>query len=73
MQPVVIKRERVTLSEPCATRSGPPRSPGAAPAAAPALRAIEHDGSIVALELTCSCGGVSLVELRYPASQEARP
>lgn len=74
MQPVIIKRERVALGAP------PPRPERNAQAAScsstpakPSLRAVEQDGVVVALELTCSCGEVSLVELRYPADPEARP
>lgn len=70
MQPVIIKRERVAF--------GPQPSPGERTASAScgsaktrrAVRAIEQDGVVVAVELTCSCGEVSLVELRYPQGSE---
>lgn len=74
MEPVIIKRARVALgaaaprqekgSQPTSCANGPSRR---------TLRAVEQDGVVVAIELTCSCGEVSLVELRYPNDAEVRP
>ena len=72
MNPVVIKRARVSVA---AQHPSPPvRSrddarPRAA-CAAPAVRPIEEDGLVVALEVTCACGEATVVELAY---REARP
>lgn len=74
MQHSIIKKELVRLS---ASGAAP------APARGPAARAARHqkavqlvrvDGRVAALELTCSCGERSVVELEYPdanASKEA--
>ena len=68
MQPVVIKRDRVSLTEPTLAPRAIHRHTEASSGepVGPAVRAVEHDGRIVALEVTCACGDVALVELRYP-------
>lgn len=75
LQSVVIKRERVALGEPGPAPAGraDARAQAHPPFAAPSVRPIEQGGMIVALELTCSCGEVSLVELRYPSNPESQP
>ncbi len=69
MQPVIIKRDRVTL--------GPSKQPGghahaepAAPARRGEVRTILDQGVVVALEVVCGCGEISLVELRFPEAAE---
>ena len=72
----VIKRERVrvedgtcpanggqTLSDACAG-TGTPR---------PGLRLVEANGRVHAIEVTCRCGEVSLIELEYDPAEEDTP
>jgi hypothetical protein len=56
----VIKREQVQLDEPA--RAAPP-TPKAPAGRAPRVRLLELDEHRQALELTCSCGEVSLIEI----------
>jgi hypothetical protein len=59
--PSIIKRTRVHV--------GPVAAAGAAGApcarAEKRVRLLEHEGVVRAIELTCSCGEVSVVELDY--------
>jgi hypothetical protein len=64
----VIKRDHVQLAEPAAAAPRKPdaRSAGAA-CAAPRVRLVPGDGAsegVQLLELTCSCGEVSLIEVQ---------
>jgi hypothetical protein len=69
MEPSIIKRERVRLGEPPQTRPGPaglvPAPARAATAACRAPRAelVRVAGEVRAIELTCACGEVTLVEI----------
>lgn len=68
MTPSIIKHDRVRIDagapvaafepapEPCAGRSVPK-----------GVRLLERDGRVHAIELTCACGDVSVVELDYGA------
>jgi hypothetical protein len=70
MQPVIIKRERVNLT-PGAAASARVRPEREAHRAQ--VRTVVDQGVVVALEVTCGCGEVSLVELRFPESAEVQP
>ena len=62
----VIKREQVRLDEPGPARE--PRAPARAAScgSAPArVRLIQIEGRTQAIEFTCRCGEVSLLELQY--------
>ena len=71
----VIKRQCVRLEEAgdeARTRRGPARPAGAGAASAvpadaegTALRLIRVDGQVRAIEVTCACGDVSVIELDY--------
>lgn len=56
MEPHIIKHQRVRLgAEDAETR---PRAAGKKH-----VRTIEHDGAVRAIEVTCSCGEITRVEL----------
>ena len=62
----VIKREKIQVEERDAARprsrpQGEPQTPHAASAR---VRLIQLDASTQAIELTCSCGEVSLIEVQ---------
>jgi hypothetical protein len=60
----VIKRERVQLGTPA--RKASAKSPSCAPHGhGRGVRLVKIDGRIAAIELTCSCGEVSMLELCY--------
>lgn len=67
MNPAIIKRTRVQLD---AQPARPSAAAGASTAAAShsdkSVRLLEHEGRVRAIELTCSCGDVSVIELDYP-------
>jgi hypothetical protein len=65
MQSIIKKAQ---LASPGAQR---PPSKGAEPCA-PGVRLLSSDGLVHALEITCSCGEVALVELDYPPAAEER-
>jgi len=73
MEPTILKRDRVRVQappDPAAARrgSGPARraSDGAAGDCAKSVRLLREGGVVHALEVTCSCGEVTVVELVYP-------
>jgi len=72
----IIKHDRVRVGEPCPARQQGAK-PGASAAARPAKKAelVRHDGEVRAIEVTCACGEVTLVEVEYePAgASEVRP
>jgi hypothetical protein len=65
----VIKRDQVQLDE-TGARSARKRSPAAEPPAAgpctsaPRVRLVQVDSHTQAIEFTCPCGEVSLIEVR---------
>jgi len=66
----IIKRNRVKLSSPDSpTGSSEVRllkkPDSVAPPGEKAVRLLEEDGRVTAIELTCSCGEVTVVELLY--------
>jgi len=77
MTPTIIKRHRVRdgAPAPAKVRSTPGAQSAAQPGASDkSVRLLEQDGRVYAIELTCSCGDVSVIELDYPdepRSQEA--
>ena len=71
MNPIqrVIKRHRV--------RTGPaedlPPKPSARPAPAPpqkGVRLVQVDGRVQAIEVTCACGEVMVIEIEYECATE---
>ena len=72
----IIKHDRVRVGEPCAARPQAAK-PGAPATARPAKRVelVRHDGEVRAIEVTCACGEVTLVEVEYEPARapEARP
>jgi hypothetical protein len=60
----VIKREHVHLdgSRPAPARPAAGREPCGAP---PRVRLLQCEGGRAAIEVTCRCGEVSLLELQY--------
>ena len=75
MEPSIIKRERVRLGEPPQARPQPTGLAGApargAPAAcrAPQAELVRVAGEVRAIELTCACGEVTLVESELAAAE----
>ena len=74
MEPTILKRDRVrvqsALAHPAARRGGGPAqrgtTDGAAADCARSVRLLREGGVLRALEVTCSCGEVTVVELIYP-------
>ena len=70
----IIKRSRVqlTLGQPIRTT---PAQLGAGPDACASgeksVRLVEEEGRILGVEITCSCGEVTAVELLYPEGPAA--
>ncbi len=62
----VIKRERVRLLERIEPLEGAAKC-SADVGIEKAVRLIEMDGQVHAIELTCTCGEVSVVRLEYPS------
>lgn len=60
----VIKGERIQVGEP-AGRTHSKGSGSAHHARARGVRLVKVDGRVAAIELTCSCGEVSVLELSY--------
>ncbi len=71
MEPHIIKSQRVRLGQGLEDGDTRPRSSGKKHA-----RTIEHDGSVRAIEVTCSCGEITRVELVLetgPKAEQAAP
>ena len=81
MQPTILKRDQVRVERAAPPPLGDPAGGGSPnPSAAPehddtrephpadarCVRLLEEGGVVHALELTCSCGDVTVIELRYP-------
>jgi len=66
----IIKRDQVRVDEPGKTRARAEPTPGSAAADpgaarhAPAVRLLTLEAGLQALEFTCSCGEVSLIEIQ---------
>ncbi|MFT7485428.1 MAG: hypothetical protein ACI9F9_001278 [Candidatus Paceibacteria bacterium] len=69
MSQPIIKRSQVQLG-PGAGGGGPVRLVHSAPSSQvhgqKSVQLLEEDGRVRAIELTCSCGDVTAVELTYP-------
>jgi hypothetical protein len=65
MQSIIKKAQ---LADPAAQR----RQPARAQECAPGVRLLSSGGLVHAIEITCSCGEVALVELDYPPAAEDR-
>ena len=61
----VIKRDRVRVGE--SRRLETPSATPGAPRAAAGARLIQLEGNVQAIEVTCRCGTVSIVELELDA------
>ena len=65
----IIKSARVQLTAGETRKVAPVRLAESADACAPgekAVRLLEDQGRVIGIELTCSCGEVTAVELLYP-------
>lgn len=79
MQPTILKRDQVRvqkLATPDLGAAAPQRGPRKAvdeppPTCAKAVRLLTRGDIVQALEVTCSCGEVTVVELEYPAPNAA--
>ena len=60
----IIKRQRVLMSEPARPGRGGPGAEAEVEHARVA-RLLRVEGRVTAIELTCSCGSTSVVELQY--------
>jgi hypothetical protein len=68
----IIKRNAVRLGErPNPSTASAPSTGGCAPL--PGARLLRADGVVRAIEVTCACGEVTVLELEYDALPEARP
>ncbi len=66
----VIKKQFVRVEDRVAKTDHPELTPvaqGAAAKASPGVRVVRVDGQVQALEVTCRCGDVSVIELEYEA------
>lgn len=89
MHPTILKRDQVEVRRATTPNldegssgatnvrgaDGGPGNEANAPSCKKAVRLLEEQGVVHALELTCSCGEVTVVELHYPESapQAAAP
>jgi hypothetical protein len=74
MTPSIIKHDRVRIDDGGAPPAGPPGQAAALarPRTPKGVRLLERDGRVHAIELVCTCGEVSVIELDYgdaPAAQ----
>lgn len=62
----IIKRSQVQLDEAAAprTRARPPSAAAPAPNHMPLVRLVQVDEATQAIEFTCPCGEVSLIEIQ---------
>lgn len=68
----IIKHDRVRFGEASPARAQAAK-PGAPSAARPAKKVelVRHEGEVRAIEVTCACGEVTLVEVEYEAQGAA--
>ena len=68
MNPTIIKRENVRLAE-----SVSKTTPGASSAecATAGVRVHETEGQVKAIEVTCSCGETTVIELEYSSGESS--
>lgn len=71
MHEVIIKRRRVRVAPEAARPIGAAGRAEGACRVEKGVRLLEADGRVHAIELTCSCGEVSVVELDYAAPARA--
>lgn len=72
MQHSIIKKQLVRLGQPGEPGQSPARTAGARPGRQrKAVQLLRVAQQVVALELTCSCGEVSVVEFEYPTDSES--
>ena len=68
----VIKKRFVRVQEAAARahhKDVAPASPGDAAQPTPGVRLVRVEGQVHALEVTCRCGEVSVIELEYEAAE----
>jgi len=65
----IIKRHRITTAAPT-ERPAAPRTAPKAPRPQQSARPIFVDGRLTAIEVTCSCGEVMVVEIEYANAPE---
>ena len=68
MNPTIIKKENVRLAESVSETT--PGSTSAACATA-GVRVHETEGQVQAIEVTCSCGETTVIELEYSSGERA--
>ena len=66
MNPTIIKRDNVRLAESVSQTTPGASSPACATAG---VRAHESDGQVKAIEVTCSCGETTVIELEYSSEE----
>ena len=73
MESNIIKRERVQVEKTCAAAAPARNADDCCAARAPKVQAVSSGGQVHAIEVTCACGEVMLVELDYEeTSREAQ-
>lgn len=74
MQHSIIKKELVRLGEPAASGDNALARPAAARPGRhkKAVKLVRVGQRVAALELTCSCGEVSVVEFDYPEDNQTK-
>lgn len=71
MEPHIIKHQRVRLDEALADAHAPTGAARARTSGRKQIRLVEHEGLVRALELSCSCGESTRVELVYEPGAKA--
>ena len=66
MESNIIKRERVQVAKTGAAAALARNADTGCAARAPKVQAVSAGGHVHAIEVTCACGEVMLVELDYP-------
>jgi methylphosphotriester-DNA--protein-cysteine methyltransferase len=70
MEPNIIKRERVRFGAPALTEAGPRAAPRCKPQGRKA-ELVTVAGAVRAIEVTCSCGEMTLVEIELAGAAHA--
>ena len=66
MNPTIIKKDEARLAEPVPLTD--PSTPSATCATA-GVRVHETGGQVQAIEVTCTCGETTVIELEYPSRE----
>lgn len=74
MQPHIIKHQRVQMTDAAVSAGAPSTGAAHKSAGRKHVRLIEHEGVVRALEVICSCGETTRIELAFgPTATPVKP